>query len=77
MTVYTTHPWSGFPSTIARQPRGCQYRTTRLPIPNDIYVFGKLSFGDIFPTQTFFFGTGGTIPTAVEISTTGNWPRGV
>ena len=29
-TVYITHPWGGFPSTIARQPRGCQDRTIRL-----------------------------------------------
>ena len=26
-----------------------------MPIPNDIYVFGKLSLGEIFPMQTFFF----------------------
>ena len=25
---YHTPPWCGFPSSIARQPRGCQYRTT-------------------------------------------------
>ena len=48
-----------------------------MPIPNDIYAFGKFSLGDIFPMQTFFFfGTGGTIPTAVEISTMEDRPRG-
>ena len=29
-TVYITHPWSGFPSSIARQPRGRQYQTIHL-----------------------------------------------
>ena len=29
-TVYLTPPWCGFSSSIARQPRGCQYRTLRL-----------------------------------------------
>ena len=29
-TLYITHPWGGFRSSIARQPRGCRYRTTRL-----------------------------------------------
>ena len=29
-TVYITHSWGGFPSSTARQRRGCQYRTTRL-----------------------------------------------
>ena len=28
--VYHAHPWSGLPSTNDRQPRGCQYRATRL-----------------------------------------------
>ena len=27
--VYVTHPWGGFPSSIAQHPRGCQYRTIR------------------------------------------------
>ena len=27
---YVTHPWGGFPSPIAPQPGGCQYRTMRL-----------------------------------------------
>ena len=30
-------------------------RVPVVPIPNDIYVVGKLSLGEIFPTQTFFF----------------------
>ena len=52
-------------------------RVPVVPIPNDIYAFGKFSLGDIFPMQTFFFfGTGGTIPTAVEISTMEDRPRG-
>ena len=34
--VYVVHPWSGFRSTIALQPRGCHYRT----VDN---VFGNLS----------------------------------
>ena len=29
-TVCITHPWCGFQSPIARQPRGCQYRTIRV-----------------------------------------------
>ena len=28
-TVYITHPWGGFPSSIGRQPRERQYRTIR------------------------------------------------
>ena len=31
-TVCITHLWGGFPSSIARQPRGCQYRTISLRI---------------------------------------------
>ena len=27
--ICITSPWGGFPSSIARQPTGCQYRTTR------------------------------------------------
>ena len=26
-TVYITHPWGGLPSSIAREPKGCQHRT--------------------------------------------------
>lgn len=37
--VYITHLWGGFPSSISRQPRGCQHRKR--------YVFGKLSAGCI------------------------------
>ena len=33
-----TSLWGGFPNSIARQPRGCQYRTN-----TERYVFGKLS----------------------------------
>ena len=29
-TVYVTHSWSGVPSSIPRQPRGCQCRLIRL-----------------------------------------------
>ena len=40
-TVCTIHPWGGrFPSSIARQPRGCRYPTTRF----------RNASGDVFPT---------------------------
>ena len=62
----TSHtPWGGFPSSIARQPRGCQYLTIRL----------RKALGEMFPTP-ISFGTD-TIPTAVEISSMENRPRGV
>ena len=35
-------PWGGFPTSIARQPRGCQYRTMRL----------RKALGEMFPTPT-------------------------
>ena len=56
-TVYVTPPpWGSFPGSIARQPRGCRYRTVRLR-----KAFGEmLSNADVFDTDT--------IPTAVEIS---------
>ena len=38
-----TLPWSFFPSSTARQPRGCQYRTTRQ----------RKALGEMFPTPTF------------------------
>ena len=37
-----TPPCGGFPSSIARQPRGCQYRTTRF----------RKALGESFPTPT-------------------------
>ena len=43
-TMYINPPWRGFPSSIARQPRGCHYRTISLRKP----------LGEIFPTR---FGT--------------------
>ena len=52
--VYITPSWGGFPSSIARQPRGCHSRTIRL----------RKALGEIFPTPTFF-GTDTTPP--VEI----------
>ena len=42
-TVYMTPPCGGFPSSIARRPRGCQYRTIRL----------RKALGERFPTSTF------------------------
>ena len=42
-TTKTTHPWDSFSSSIARQPRGCQYRTIRL----------RKALGEMFPTPTF------------------------
>ena len=42
-TEYSTHLWGGFPSSIARQPRGCQYPTIRL----------RKALWDMFPTPTF------------------------
>ena len=53
--VYHNPPWSAFPSPIARQPRGCQYRTMRF----------RQGLGEMFPTPTVLADT---IPT-VEIST--------
>ena len=44
---YHTPPWGGFPSSIARQPRGCQYRTIRL----------RNALGEMFPTPTFLTPT--------------------
>ena len=38
-----TLPWGGFPRSIARQPRGCQYRTIRL----------RKGFLEMFPIPTF------------------------
>ena len=37
-----SHPWCGFPSSIARQPRGYYYRTIRLQRP----------LGEVFTTPT-------------------------
>ena len=50
-TVYITPSRGGLPSSIARHPRGCQYRTTRL----------RKAPGETFPPPTIF-GTG-PIPT--------------
>ena len=52
-TVYITPPWSGFPSSIAGQPRGCQrqYRTIR----------SRGALGEML-TNADLFGTD-TIPT--------------
>ena len=51
-----TPPWCGFPSSTARQPRGCQYRTMR--------TSSESSRRDASNAE--LFGTN-TIPTAVEI----------
>ena len=41
---YTSQPpWGGFPRSITRQPRGCQYRTVRL----------RKALGEMFPAPTF------------------------
>ena len=54
-TVYITPPCGGFPSSIARQPRGGACRTTRL----------RKALGEMRPTQSFSaptpFKLGGTI----------------
>ena len=66
--AYITHPWGGFRSSRLRlldKPRGCQYR--------ERYVFEKLSASCL--QNADLFGTD-TIPTAVEISTMDNRPRG-
>ena len=66
-TVYITHPWGDFPSSIARQPRGChQDRTIRL----------RDALGKMFPTPDLFWhGHYFYIPT-VEISTTEKLAQG-
>ena len=54
---YITPPWGGFPSSIARQPRGCQYRTIRLwkalsemfPTPTDYSCCGDMDDGKVGP----------------------------
>ena len=43
-TAYITPLWDRFPSSIARQPRGCQYRTNRL----------RKALGEMLPTPTFW-----------------------
>ena len=63
-TLYITPIWGGFPRSIDRQPRGCQYRTIRL----------RKALHEMFPTPPFLAPT--LVPTA-EISTTENRPRGV
>ena len=45
--MYITPHWGGFASSIARQPRGCQYRTIRL----------RKALGQMFPTPTFLAPT--------------------
>ena len=57
-----TPSWGGYPISIAGQPGGCQYRTTRL----------RKALGEIFPTPTSS-GTDTTPP--VEILTMENRPR--
>ena len=52
-TELITPPWDGFPSSIARQPRGGDTCSE--------------SLGDMFPTPTFLCGTDTIIPT-FEIS---------
>ena len=63
-----TPPCGSFPSPIARQPRMCQDRTTRL----------RKALGKMLTTPTFVvpYDTD-TFPTAVEISTMEHRPRGV
>ena len=63
-TEYITPPSGGFPTSIAQQPRGCQYRTVRL----------RKALGVIFPTPAFLDND--TI-LAVEISTTEKPTQGV
>ena len=43
-TVYITHPWGGFPRTIARHSRGCRYRT----------ICPRKALGEIFLKLTFW-----------------------
>ena len=61
---YITPPWGGLPSSIARQPRGCQYRTTRL----------RKALDEMFTTPTL---SAPTLFQPWEISTIGNRPRGM
>ena len=64
-TVLVTTPWGSFPSSIARQPRGCQYR-------NEIRL--RKALGEMIPTPTFFSTD---LRPTVEISSLENRPRGV
>ena len=64
MTVYITHPWGGFPRSIARQLRGCRYRTI---------TSSESSRRDV--SNANLVGTD-TTPT-VEMSSMENRPRGV
>ena len=65
LTVFVTpRTQGGFPSSITRQPRGRQYRRTRL----------RKALGERFPTPTFY--STDTTPT-VEISSIENRPRDV
>ena len=65
-TVYVTPLWRGFPSSIARQPRGC--RSCR--IPN--HTSSESSRRDV--SNAGLFGTG-TFP-AVEVSSMEIGPEG-
>ena len=56
--------WGGFPSSITRQPRGCQYRTTCV----------RKARGEMFAKPSFLVSK--LIPT-VEISSTKNRSTGV
>ena len=46
-TAYITHPWGGFPSSMARQPRGFPYRNINL----------QKALGETFPTPSFWAPT--------------------
>ena len=44
-------PWGGVPSSIARQPRGCQYRTIRLrKALGEMFLNGKSALGFVIYT---------------------------
>ena len=49
-TVYMTPPCGGFPSSIARRPRGCQYRTTRRlrKAPDEMFTTPTFSAPTLF-----------------------------
>ena len=64
--TYHTPLWGGFPTSIPRQPRGCQFRTIRL----------RKALGENFPPPTFLAGTISPTTTAVEMSTMEVRPMG-
>ena len=61
--VYVTHPFGGFPSSIAREPRGPQYRAIRF----------RKALDEMFQRRPF--GTGTVL--TVEIPSIENRRRGV